>query len=168
MALVKGPFTIKWGDNTITDVTELEVEMAVDSEDYNTIGGTTIEIDGNYKATVMLTLLKSDISAQAAIVPQYFVANGDTLSTGETVNNADGAIDVKPQACGSSDVYNNLDIISCATNATVLRLVNARSRIDGYEIDEKVQKVMIKFIGEADSGEAVMQQFIEGTISVVS
>ena len=166
--IVRGPFELKWGDNVITDVEEIDVEHTVDSEDYSTIQGRTIEIDGAYKSVVTLTLLASDIPTLSALFPQYFVANGQELSTGETVNHADGAIDVRAASCGDDIVYNNLDIISCGSPSNVLRLVNARTRMDGIELDDKVQKVMVKFIGESTRDEATMQFFREGTIAVVS
>lgn len=168
MALVRGPFTIKWGDNTINDVEELEVEQSIDSEDYETVGGRTIEVDGNYKATATITLLATDIALLAALLPQHFVANGGTLSTGETVNNATGAIDLAPAGCDESLVYNNLDLISCGSPADVARIVNARTKLEGVEIDNKIRKVMIKFIGEAAADEATMQFFKQNTINVVS
>lgn len=166
--IIKGPFSLKWGDNTITDVEEIDVEHEIDSEDYQTVQGRTIELDGAYKSAVTLTLLASDIPALAAILPQHFVANGGVLSTGETVNHAQGAIDVAPADCDDNTVYNNLDIISCGTPANVMRLVNARTKLEGIDIDDKVQKVMVKFVGEPLTDEAVVQFFRQGTIAVVS
>ncbi|MFA9228799.1 MAG: hypothetical protein ACEQR7_10290, partial [Agathobacter rectalis] len=166
--IIRGPFDIKWGDNTIEDVEDVSLDISIDSEDYQTVQGRTLEIDGSYKATGILTLLASDIPALAALLPQYFVQNGGILSTGETVNNADGAIDMKPASCDDSIVYNNLDFISCGNPGQVTRITNARTKIDSVELDNKVQKVMIKFIGEALPSEAVVQFFREGTIHVVS
>ena len=113
-------------------------------------------------------MLASDIAALSAILPQHFVPNGGTLSTGETVNNADGAIDIVPGDCETSTVNNNLDIISCGNPGNVLRVVNARTRIDSIEIDNKVQTVTVMFIGEAESTEATVQFFKENSIAVVS
>jgi hypothetical protein len=166
--IIRGPFTLKWGDNTIVDVEEIDVEQTIDSEDYETVGGRTIEIDGNYKATATITLLDSDLPALAALLPQHFVANGGVMSTGETVNNADGAIDVAPAACDSSLVFNHLDIESCGNPSQVARIVNARTKLEGVEVDNKLRKVMVKFVGEAASDEATMQFFAQGTINVVS
>lgn len=167
--LIRGPFTLKWGDNEINDVEEIEVEHEIDSEDYQTVQGRTLEVDGSYKVSATLTLLASDIPALAALLPQYFVADGQVLSTGETVNHAQGAIDVKAAQCDESLTYNNLDIISCAAApANVLRIVNARTKIDSVEIDNKIQKVMVKFVGESAIDEATMQFFRQGTIAVVS
>lgn len=168
MSLIKGPFTIKWGNNTVVDVEEIDVEHEVDSEDYETLQGVTRVVDGSYKVGATITLLASDIPALAAVLPQYFVANGGVLSTGETVAHADGAIDVKPGACDDETVYNNLDVISCESLASVFRIVNARTRIEGIEFDNKVRKVMVMFIGEAAADEATVQFFREGTIAVVS
>lgn len=166
--LIRGPFELKWGDNVISDVEEVSVEHEVDTEDYSTVQGRTIELDGAYKVTATLTLLASDIPTLAVLLPQYFVANGQVMSTGETVNNADGAIDVKAASCDETLIFNNLDIISCANPANVLRIVNARTRIDGIEIDSKIQKVMVRFVGESAVDEATVQFFRQGTINVVS
>lgn len=168
MALVRGPFSIKWGDNTITDVEEVAIDHEVTSDEFTTVQGTTLEIDGAYKVSCTLTLLASDIPALSALLPQYFVANGGVMSTGETVNNAAGAIDIKAASCDDSIVYNNLDITSCGNPGQVLRIVNARTRIEGIELDNVIKKVMIKFIGESASDEATVQIFKSGTISVVS
>ena len=168
MSLVRGPFSIKWGDNTITDVEEVAIDHEVTSDEFTTVQGTTLEIDGAYKVSCTLTLLASDIPALSALLPQYFVANGGEMSTGETVNNATGAIDIKAASCDDSIVYNNLDITSCGNPGQVLRIVNARTRIEGIELDNVIKKVMIKFIGESASDEATVQIFKSGTISVVS
>ena len=168
MALVRGPFDILWGGNTVQNIEEISVEYEQDSEDYTTVQHQTYELDGPIKATVTLTFLASDVAALAAVVPQYHVPNGGVMSTGETVNNADGAIDVVALDCDSSPVYNPLDIVSCANPGQVFRLVNARTKLDSIEFDDKIRKVMIKFIGEPAQGDANVQFFKEGTINVVS
>ncbi len=166
--IVRGPFTLKWGDNSIQDVEEIDLEHEVTSEEYETVGGKVIEVDGPYKVGLTITLLASDIASLALVFPQYFVANGGILSTGETVSEANGAIDVKAASCDESVIYNNLDIISCGSPADVVRIVNARSRIEGIEVDGKIRKVMVRFIGEPGTGDATMQFFKQGTINVVS
>lgn len=167
MALVRGPFNLKWGDNVIEDVEELDLDPDFTSDDFETLQGNIYELDGPIKIAATITLLKSDIPALAAIVPQYFVANGGTLSTGETVNHAEGAIDVQAASCDDT-IHNNLDVISCGNPANVLRIVNARTRFDDIDIDNKVQKVMIRFIGEPEGGAGALQMFREGTVAVVS
>lgn len=166
--LIRGPFILKWGDNIIHDIEEIEIEHEITSDDFETLEGKTYEIDGPYKASATLTLLASDIPTLAVLLPQHFVPNGDEMSTGETVNNADGAIDVAPHECSADLIYNNLDIISCANPANVLRIVNARTKLEGFDIDNKIQKVMIKFVGESAADEATVQLFRQGTINVVS
>lgn len=168
MSLIRGPFDLKWGDNVLTDIEEISIDHTVESDDLQTLEGRTIEVDGAYKVSAVITLLSSDIQALAALLPQHFVADGQRLSTGETVNTAIGAIDVAPHACDEALIYNNFDIISCGNPAQVLRIVNARTRIDGIEIDNKLQKVMVKIIGEAANNEATVQFFREGSIAVVS
>lgn len=168
MSLIRGPFSLKWGDNVITDVEEIDVEHEIDSEDYDTLQGRRLQLDGVYFVSAIVTLLASDIPALAALLPQHFVENGGVLSTGETVSNAQGAVDLVPGGCDESIVYNNLDIISCGNPAQVTRLNNVRTKFEAIEVDNKLQKVMVKFIGEAPYGEATMQFFRQGTIAVVS
>lgn len=166
MSLVKGPFNIKWGDNVIQDIEEVAIDHTIDSEDFETVQGRTIEVDGPYKVTVTLTLLAADIPALAAILPQHFVPNGGMMSTGETVQEAQGAIDVVPSDCDSETIFNDLDIEACGNPGQVLRVVNTRTKIDSMELDNKLMKVAVKFVGE--STEATVQMFMAGGINVVS
>lgn len=168
MALVRGPFDIQWGGNTLLNIEEIEIEYEQDSEDYTTVQHQTFQLDGPIKSTVTLTLLASDVAALAAVLPQYHVPNGGTMSTGETVNNAEGAIDVLALDCDTDPVYNDLDVISCANPGQVFRLVNARTKLDSIEFDDKIRKVMVQFVGEPAQGDGNVQFFKEGTINVVS
>lgn len=168
MAFRKGPFEFQWGGNTLTDIEEAETNVEQDTEERTTLANTTYEFDGPIKASATIKLMRSDLPALAAVLPQYFVPNGGVLSTGETVNNAEGAIDVKSASCDSSSVYNDLDIISCGSPGQVFRLVNARTKIDAVEFDQYLGTVSVRFIGEPAPGEANVQFFTEGTISVVS
>lgn len=168
MALVRGPFDLKWGDNTLLNIEEISVDYEQDSEDYTTVQHQSIQLDGAIKASVTLTLLASDVAALSVVLPQYHVNNGGVMSTGETVNNAYGAIDVVALDCDQSPVYNDLDVISCANPGEVFRLVNARTKLDSIEFDDKVRKVMVQFVGEPAQGDGSVQFFKEGTINVVS
>lgn len=169
MALVRGPFDVKWGSNTLVDISEISVEFDQDSNDYTTVDNRKYTIDGAITATVSATFLKADIPALAAVLPQYHVAQGGTMSTGESVTGINGAIDLVAASCESDPVYNNLDIISCGTNGQVLRLVNARTKIDSMEIaDNSVLTVTVMFVGEPDSGVGNLQFFGENDLSVVS
>lgn len=168
MALVRGPFNLKWGDNTLLNVEEISVEYEQDSEDYITVQHNTYEIDGPIKASATITLLASDVPALSVLLPQYHVLNGGVMSTGETVSEANGAIDINALDCDTAEVYNDLDIIACGNPGEVFRLVNARTKLDSVEFDDKLRKVMVKFIGEPAQDQGVVQFFKEGTISVVS
>lgn len=168
MRLVNGPFNIKWGDNVIEDVENIDFSHEVDEEDFTTLQGKTRTVDGAYKVSAVITLLASDIPALALLMPQYFVADGGILSTGETVNHADGAIDIKAAQCDDAIAANNFDIESCANPSEVARIVNARTRIEGVEFTDKIRKVMVKVIGQSDGSEATMQFFKKGSIAVVS
>ena len=67
MALVRGPFDIAWGGNTLVNIEEIEVEYEQDSEDYTTVQHQTFELDGPIKSTVTLTLLASDVPALSVV-----------------------------------------------------------------------------------------------------
>jgi hypothetical protein len=168
MPFRKGPFDVQWNGNAVTDIEEIETNVEQDTEERTTLQGATYEFDGPIKASVTVTLLRSDIPALATFLPQYFVPNGGVLSTGETVNHAQGAIDVKAAACDDDAIYGNLDIISCGNPGQVFRLVNARTKIEAVEFNNFLGTVQVRFIGEPASGEANIQFFTEGTIAVVS
>lgn len=169
MALVRGPFDLKWGANTLVDVSEISLDFSQDTNDYTTIDNRRYTIDGAIDASVTVTFLGSDVAALAAVLPQYVVANGGTLSSGETVTDADGAIDVLAASCENDPVYNDLDVVSCGTNGQVFRLKNARTRIDSMEFaDNAVRTVTVAFVGEPDAGVANIQFFKENGISIVS
>jgi hypothetical protein len=168
MPLVKGPFRVKWGDNVVEDISEISYDFEVDTEDYPTVDGRSYTLNGAKKMGVTIQLLRSDIPALAALLPQYFIENGGIMSTGETVNNADGAIDLSVAACDASDIYNHLDIESCGTPAQVTRLVNCRTEFETIDIDDKIQQVSIRFIGEPAYGEGLVQFFRAGSLQTIS
>jgi len=162
--LVIGRFDLSWGNNTLADIEEIEVEYEQESEDYSTVQHATYEVDGPIKATVSLTLLSTDIASLAAVLPQHFVAQGEDLSTGETVDSSVGAIDIVPN-CEDGTVFNDLEIESCGNPGQVLRLVNARTKLDSIENDAMLRKVVVKFVGESPQGVAPIQFFLQGGIS---
>lgn len=169
MALVKGPFNLQWGNNTLVDVSEVSLEYEQDSNDYTTVDNRKYTVEGAINASVSLTFLKSDVEALAAVLPQYYKEQGETLSSGELVSGAGGAIDLVAADCDSDPVYNDLDITACGTNAQVFRLKNARTKIDSMDFaDSAVRTVTISFIGEPEAGMANIQFFAENDISVVS
>lgn len=163
MALVKGPFSIKWGNNPILDVSEIGFNYEVESNDYSTVDGRTYNVEGAITASVELTLLSSDVDALKTILPQYYVATGSKLSTGETVNDERGAIDIVAASCDTSNTNYNLEITSC--NGEVTRLVNARTSLTSQEFaDNAVRTVTVTFRGEPEQGQGIVQFFKEGGI----
>jgi hypothetical protein len=169
MALVRGPFDIKWGSNTLVDISEISLDFEQESNDYTTVDNRRYTIDGAISATVTLTLLASDVPALSVVLPQYHVPNAGTLSTGEKVSEANGAIDVVAASCDTNPVYNDLDIISCGSPGQVFRLKKARTKIDSMEFaDNAVRTVTVAFIGEPAAGTANIQFFEENSIAVVS
>lgn len=165
--LVKGPFVVKWGSNTLTNVQDYSFNYNVDSNDYTTLDGRKTTLEGAISADVSIQLLRSDVASLAVVLPQYFVAMGGTMSTGETVANATGAIDVVAASCNTTPVYNNLDVISCGTDATVVRLVNARTTIDSIDLqDSTVLTFTVKFVGEPAQGDGAVQVFTSASDSI--
>lgn len=167
MSLVKGPFNFKWGANSLNNVSEISVDYAVESSDTTTLDGNKFMVQTGISATVTLTLLDNDIASLATVLPQFYVPMGGTLSTGETVGQAQGAIDITAASCTTSDVFNQLDIYACGTNAQVMRLVRARTQIDSIDIGDGLRTVSVMFIGEPQSGDAVVQ-FLQDNESFVS
>lgn len=167
MSLVKGPFNFKWGDNSLNNVSEISVDYAVETSDTTTLDGNKYTTQTGMSATVTLTLLDNDIASLATVLPQFYVPMGGTLSTGETVTQAQGAIDITAASCTTSDVYNQLDIYSCGTNAQVMRLVRARTQIDSIDVSDGLRTVAVLFIGEPQAGDAVVQ-FVQDNETFVS
>lgn len=169
MALVRGPFDIQWGQNTLTDVSEITLDFEQETNEYSTVDNRRYVIDGAINATVSITLLASDVPALAAVLPQYYVPQSGTLSTGEVVSGADGAIDVVAASCDTSPTYNSLIITACGENGQAFRLVNARTKIDSMDFaDNAVRTVTVQFIGEPAQGQANIQFFGENDVTNVS
>lgn len=167
MSLVKGPFNFKWGANTLRNVSEISVDYSVDSSDTTTLDGNKYTTQTGMSATVTLTLLDNDIASLATVLPQFYVPAGGVLSTGETVTQPQGAIDITAASCTTSSVYNQLDIYACGTNAQVMRLVRARTQIDSIDISDGLRTVAVQFVGEPLSGSAVVQ-FLQDNETFVS
>jgi hypothetical protein len=155
--LVKGPFSIKWGENPVVDVSEIGFNYDVATNDYQTVDGRTYTVDGAITASIDLTLLASDVEALSAILPQYYVAEGQPMSTGETAPEG-GAIDIVAAQCDTTNTNYDLDIISC--NGEVTRLVNARTSLSTVDIaDNALRTVTVTFRGEPEQGEGIIQFF---------
>lgn len=165
MSLVRGPFDLAYGANVLAGVESLDVSYDVASDDFETLQGQTYEVSGAHKVTVTATFLETDVASLSAVLPQYFVANGGTLSTGETVNDADGAIDLVPGGCDAEVTTTDLVITSCGNPGNVLRIPDCTTEIDSIEVD-KVRKVSVKFKGESTA--ATVQMFEEGAVTIVS
>lgn len=164
MALVRGPFSIKWGENPILDVSEIGFNYDVASNDYSTVDGRTYNVEGAITASVELTLLSSDVDALKTILPQYYVAKESKLSTGETVEADEGAIDIVAASCDTTNTNYNLEITSC--NGEVTRLVNARTSLTSQEFaDNSVRTVTVTFRGEPEQGQGIVQFFKQGGIT---
>lgn len=157
MSLVKGPFNFKWGANALNNVSEMSIDYTVDTSDTTTLDGNRFTTQTGMGASVSLGLLDNDIASLATVLPQFYVPTGGVLSTGQTVTDPQGAIDVAAASCTTSDVYNPLDIYACGTNAQVLRIPRARTQVDSIDISDGLRIVTVMFVGEPKDGGAVIQ-----------
>lgn len=144
MALVKGPFNFKWGSQELHNVSEISVDYTVDSSDTTTLDGNRFSVQTGMGMSVTLTLLENDVASLATILPQYYDAGS-------------GMIDVAAASCDTTEVYDDLEITACGTNAQVLRLINARTQIDSIDIGDGLRTVAVMFVGEPTSGQSVVQ-----------
>lgn len=148
---------MKWGENPILDVSEIGFNYDVATNDYETVDGRTYTIDGAITASIDLTLLASDVEALSTILPQYYVAEGQPMSTGGNAPEG-GAIDIVAAQCDTTNTNYNLDITSC--NGEVTRLVNARTSLSTVDIaDNALRTVTITFRGEPEQGQGIIQFF---------
>src|SRR3954463_2411525 len=99
---IKGPFDVQYGANTLEDIESFDFSYSVDTDDVTTVQGRKTRFYGSHQVTVKLTFLKNDVASLAVVLPQYHVATGQTLSSGETVTAADGAIDLVPGGCDAT------------------------------------------------------------------
>lgn len=155
-SIIRGPFTLTWGDNVLEDIESISVNYQTSSDDYVSNAGLTYEINKAIKSTASITLLATDIPSLSAVLPQYFVANGGELGDGNFVANSNGAIDILADDCDTEYVYNDLIIESCGNPSESFKLMNCRTIVEGFEIG-KLRKVVVKFIGEPDAGKSIVQ-----------
>lgn len=168
MSLAKGPFELEWNGNTLAGIESVDVTYDVSSNDIESVQGVTYTLFGAHKATVEITLLETDIASLAAVLPQYYVANGGTLSTGETVVSAAGAIDVVPGGCEAGAETASLIVTSCGNPGQVFRMVNATTEISGVALEDNVRKVSVTFTGAPTVGQSTIQFYAEGAVAGVS
>lgn len=168
MSLVKGPFTVQYNDNALVDVSELTFNYDVDSNDYSTLDGRTYSVPGAVTASVEVTVLSTDIDSLSQLLPQYYVPKGGTLSTGETVEGEEGAIDVlAAQSCTEEEEGAPLTIEGCTGDIT--RLWNATPSLSGIEIaDNAVRTVTITYTGQPNQGQGAIQFYKVGSLSAGS
>lgn len=154
--IIRGPFSLSWRGNTLEDIESVDISYDTNSEDYEASSGQVYEISKSIKASISLTFLTTDIASLSAVLPQLFVPEDGLLGDGTFVSDERGAIDLKADDCDTDDIYGDLDLISCGDLAENLRLKNARTIVDGFEIG-KIRKIVVKFIGEPEPGQSLMQ-----------
>jgi hypothetical protein len=154
--IVRGPFSLTWGDNTLDDIESIDINYQTNSEIYAANSGLVYQIDKSMQANVTLTLLANDIASLAVVLPQYYVAQGGELGDGSFVSDSRGAIDIRADDCDTEPIYNDLIVTSCGNPSESFKLLSARTIIEGFEIG-KIRKIVVKFIGEPDAGKSLIQ-----------
>jgi hypothetical protein len=163
--LAKGPFELQWNNGVLAGIETVAVTYTVKEDDLESVQGNTYTVFGAHKAGVEITLLETDVPSLAIVLSQYYVPMGGVLSTGETVTDVDGAIDIVP---GQESDPHSLIITSAGNPGQVVRLLEATTEISGMDITGTLRTLKVKFTGTPDQGKATMQFFKEGAIAVVS
>jgi hypothetical protein len=166
MGKVKGKFDVAWGPNVINYTGEISYSLDQDTEAQTTVQHNRFEVDGGILAKATLTFLHSDIPTLAAVLPQYYKAMGEVMSTGETVTATEGAMDYGANC--DDDIYHHLEVTSCGDPGQTFRIVDTRTRINSVDNNDKLRTVKIDFIGEPEGGVAAFQWFAQGGLSAVS
>lgn len=154
--IIRGPFILKWGGNTLEDIETVDVDYENNSENYEANSGHIFEINKSIKLNVRLTFLATDIPSLAAVLPQYFVPADGQLANGDVVVDERGAIDILTEDCDTDYIYNDLEIISCGDPTETIKVMHARTIVERIEVG-KIRKVVIKFIGEPEAGQSIAQ-----------
>lgn len=164
---LNGPFTLKWGANALEDVDKITYKYSQASNNYSLVNGQTKTFFGAMTASVTLEILSTDIATLSQIFPQYYVAKGGKLSTGETVTAETGAIDLVAAKCSNTTLTYPLDVIGCGTSKQpTVRLVNTYTVLSSIDIqNNNLITVSVEFVGQPKYGEGSVQFFTQGGIS---
>ena len=157
--ILTGPFSLKYGDVNIDNVTEVSFDYSADSSQPTTIDGRTLDIPTSTQLSASVSILGADTTILSALFGSaWTVLNGARMSTGETYTApaAQGgaaqvpAIDMKAlSACGSTTNKENLELIGCGYT---YRLVDATVKLDSLEINDNVTvDVTLVFTSQPDS-----------------
>lgn len=168
MSLVKGPFEIKVDADVLAGIEDLDFSYEVDTDSVDTVQGRSYDIAKSHKVSIVATFIETDVASLSVVLPQYHVANGGTLSTGETVASSAGAIDIVPGDCGDTSELGDIIITGCGANAGVLRVVDCVSEIESIAFEDSVRKVGVKLTGNSTGDEATVQMFAQGAVSIAS
>lgn len=160
------PYEVTYGANVVKNITELTLNQERERETVQYLDGGTGRYNGNWDISVDITVAKDDIDTLAVLVPQYHVADGETMSTGEVVDNEDGAIDVSTANCDTDEVTQHLEIKAC--NGRVLRIVDASSDLNTSTFNQNYGTTTVTFYGRAEGGRAAVQYFKAGSLTPAS
>ena len=163
---LNGPFNLKWGSNVLEDVDKITFKYSQASNNYTLVNGQTKTFFGSMSASITLSFLAPDTATLRMIFPQYYVPKGSKLSTGETVVDPDGAIDISAAQCSNTTLTYPLDVIGCGMNsANTLRLINAYTSLSAVNVqNDNLITVDVVFTGQPNYGEGTLQFFTQGGI----
>ena len=157
--IITGPFSLKYGDVNIDNVTEVSFDYSADSSTPTTIDGRTLNIPTTTSLSATVSILGADTTILSALFgTSWSVLDTAKMSTGETYtapapqgsNPKVPAIDMKAlSACGSTTSKNHLQLIGCGYT---YRLVDATVRLDSLEINDNVTvNVSLIFTSQPES-----------------
>jgi hypothetical protein len=165
MSVIVGPWDIEVGGLILAGIEALAVNYSVKEDNFDSLQGNAYTIDGPHKASIEATFLETDIPSLKAALPQHWIANGGTLSTGETVADSDGAIDIVPSNIGNP---RDLIVVSANNPGHVIRFNGTTSQISGVETTTTIRKIKVKFNVQPVQGKALVQFFKEGAVAGIS
>src|SRR6478672_7792707 len=140
--IVIGPWDIEVGGTILGEIESLNFTYAVKSDTFDSLQGQSTTIYGAHSSEIEITLLDTDITSLKAAIPQYWVANGATLSTGEVITDANGGIDIVP---GNTGTPRDLILVSANNPGQVMRLNDTTSEISGVDVTATIRKIKVKF-----------------------
>jgi hypothetical protein len=165
MSVIIGPWDIEVGGSILAGMETLAVNYSVKEDHFDSLQGNAYIVDGPHTASIEATFLETDIPSLKTALPQHWVANGGTLSTGEIVTDPDGAIDIVPHHTGTP---RDLIVVSANNPGHVARFNGTTSQISGIETTTTIRKIKVKFNVQPVQGRALVQFFKEGAVAGIS
>lgn len=163
--IVIGPWDIEVAGIILGEIESLNFTYGVKSDTFDSLQGQSTTVYGAHSAEIEATFLETDITSLKAAIPQYWVPNGATLSTGEVITDPNGGIDIVP---GNTGNPRDLILVSANNPGQVMRLNDTTSEMSGVDITGTIRKVKVKFNCQPTAEQALLQFFKEGATPGIS